>query len=207
MLFDLPDDLILELFRFANDNANFILFLKKCDFHIKDEYIGWNDIHFGIVTLQRQYDPELYHWKFFVEFYQQLHEHKQYIANLPINFFKTMPPLLLDWNTISEYRRVNQPWSKEDDLFVNLFRDYIEWHLLTKVRMQHFSLSFLRENRHYIDWIWISSINDLSASFVTEFMQYLNLFVVLQHSNLGTKYVQLHCNQFKADEEKCKTFV
>lgn len=209
MLHSLPDDLVLELFQFCNTNANFVIYLIeeiKFPRELLEKRIYWDQIHFDISILAGCYTPERYHWLFIKQFYPQMQRHHQYIANLPIAFFQQTPAMMLNWNEICANRKVNKAWTKEDDIFARLFKDCIDWRSLTKARMCRFSLTFIREWRNYIDWIWISSINDLPASFVQEFMNELNLFVVLQHSNLGNNFIQSNFEQFKQDQKMCKTY-
>lgn len=202
----LPDDLIIELLYFINDDANFLLMLKNNNFPLQDKYIAWDEIHFELSMLQSQYDSTKYSWQFCKQFYTQIQNHKQYIANLPIEFFHDISPILVDWSAVSQFRKINKKWNSEEEDFVRAFRQFIDWRTFTKGRMRYFTLTFIRDNKDYIDWVWISTINDLPTSFVSEFISYLNLFVVLQHSNLGIAFVQNNYDKFKTDEDTSKSY-
>ncbi len=193
----LYEHIIFEIYRFCANEPNVLLYLKLNGHAnlITSKNTNWELVNAKIKNAT-EYSP-LISTDFITNFYCKIRNQHRYIANLPDNSFYKQFENVLDWDFISIHRKY-----KEKDDFILQFKHKLNWAFFTKTKMQHFSIDFLDKYEKYVDWIWISTINQISVTFVEKYYGQLNLFIVLQYSNLPVEFVKNNHKLFEFDQLK-----
>ncbi len=104
----------------------------------------------------------------------------------------------ISWDIISIYR---------DDItenFIQKFMDVFDWSNFTNHHCKYFELDFISYYRDYVDWQCVSRRRDLPLNFIEDFMDKLDLFILLQENELPQWFVHKHKESFLASEKHAR---
>lgn len=194
------------LYEYNYLDANFLVWLTQNNGTHVIEYDNkqrWSEFNGNIdfYSTKQLYTP-LYPTIFFDLFYDYVYFHYEYVANLPDLYFFDKYQKHLCWEAISSSRRFQMCSLPKKNSFVERNQMYLNWWFITKKYMKQMNIDFIEKYREKIDWIWISSINNLPLSFIYKFRKYLNLYIVLQFSKIPVDFIIKHETLFISHENK-----